>query len=215
MKKQILVLSIALGMNTMYAQTTKPTDKQKGTEQKGNDQNGTKKGTQQTSEQQNGTQKGTQNSTQKGNQQKGMRQSGSEETGTYNSITPPSTVSNKFNSENPNMDVNWRMDGENYSADFLDKKTSMGRTIIYDKNGNITRTDYEMTADGLNYPSAIGDYHSKNYPNEGYKVWQTDDGKGNKFYYTKRNNGILWFDKDGKFYPGKTVKTEEKVKTTK
>lgn len=216
MKKQLLVLGIALSMNALNAQTTTPTPK-KGTESKGTEQPGTKKGSKQTNDQ-NGNQPGTQKGTQNGKQtteQKGMRQSGSEETESWNNVTPPSTVSDKFKSENPGMDAKWRMDGENYSGEYIDNSTNMGKNVVYDKNGNVVRTDIEMTADGMNYPNSIGDYHSKNFPNEGYKVWQTDDGKGNKWYYTKRKNETIWFDKDGKYYPGKTGKSEEKTKIIK
>jgi hypothetical protein len=215
MKKQLLVLGIALSMNALNAQTTTPTPK-KGTDSK-TEQPGTKKGTKGTidqSNQQNGTQKGTQNGNQT-TEQKGMRQSGSEEAESWNTVTPPSTVSDKFNSEYPGMDVKWRMDGDNYSGEYYDNSTSLGKNVVYDKNGNIIRSDNELTADGLNYPSSIGEYHSKNFPNEGYKVWQTDDGKGNKWFYTKRKNGTIWFDKDGKYFPGKSGKTEEKTKMTK
>ncbi len=223
MKKQILVLSIALGAAcTLTAQTTQPTDKQqKGTQQKGTDQTepskntNQQKGNQQKSTDQNGTQKGTQNN-QPG--QKGMRQGGTEDT-EWNSggVTPPSTISDKFNTENPDMNANWHMDGDNYSAEYIDKNTNMRRNVVYDNNGGIIRTDNEMNADGLNYPPGIGDYHNKNFPNEGYKVWSTDDGKGNKWFYTKRKNGTTWFDKDGKYYPGKQgksdMKMEDKTKT--
>lgn len=215
MKKQLLILSIAFSMHALNAQTTSP---KKGTETKGTEQPGTKKGTKTTDQngnQQNGTQKGTQQNGNQTTEQKGMRQSGSEETGTWNTVIPPFTVSDKFNSDYPGIDPKWRMDGENYSGEYLDNKTKMGKNVVYDKNGNIVRTDHEMTADGLNYPPAIGEYHSKNFPNEGYKVWQTDDGKGNKWYYTKRKNGTIWFDKDGKYFPGKTEKVEEKTKIIK
>ncbi|MBC7694987.1 MAG: hypothetical protein H7141_06010 [Burkholderiales bacterium] len=219
MKKQILVLSIALGAFTLTAQTTQPTKQkgtqQTGTEQNGTDQNGTQKGTKQT-----GTKKGNdQNGTQKGNQpnsnqtgQKGMRQSGSEDSEMNSGgITPPSTINDKFNSKNPNMNPNWRMDGDNYSAEYMDKSTNMGRNIVYDRNGNIIRSDNEMSSDGMSYPSSIGDYHNKNFPNEGYKVWQTNDDKGTKWFYTKRKNGTTWFDKDGKYFPGKQGKADQKM----
>jgi len=213
MKKQILVLSIVLGACTLTAQTTQP-DKQKSTQQKG-----TQKEKDQTGTEQNGTQKkgNHQDGTQKGNydqngQQKGMRQSGSEDSDYKGSITPPSPVNDKFNSEYPNMSPTWHMDGENYSAEYMDKSSNMGKNVVFDKYGNMIRTDNELSPDGLNYPAAIGDYHSKNFPNEGYRVWQTDDGKGNKWYYTKRKNGMIWFDKDGKLYPGKQTKAEDKTK---
>lgn len=215
MKKQLLVLGIALSMNALNAQTTTPTPK-KGTDTKGTEQPGTKKGTKQTTDQnknQHGTQKGVQ--TEKQTEQKGMRQSGSEETENWNTITPPSTVNDKFNSEYPGMDVKWSMDGENYSGEYMDHSTNLGRNVVYDKNGNIIRTDSELSSDGLNYPSSIGDYHNKNFPNEGYKVWQTDDGKGNKWFYTKRKNETIWFDKDGKYYPGKSGKKDDKIKNNK
>lgn len=209
MKKQILVLGIALGAFTLTAQTTQPTDKQ----QKGTQQKGTKKGTDQNGTEQNGTQKnGTQKGSDQKSTQKGMRQSGSEDS-EWNSggITPPSNISDKFNSENSGMNATWHMDGENYSAEYMDTKSNMGKNVVYDRSGNIVRTDDEMSADGMNYPSSIGDYHNKNFPNEGYKVWSTDDGKGNKWFYTKRKNGTTWFDKDGKYYPGKIGKSEQKM----
>ena len=141
-----------------------------------------------------------------------MRQSGIEDS-EWNSggVTPPSTISNKFNTENPNMNAKWQMDGDNYSAEYMDNNTNVRKNVVYDNNGSILRTDEEMNSDGMNYPPGIGDYHNKNYPNEGYKVWSTDDGKGNKWFYTKRKNGTTWFDKDGKYFPGKQGKSDMKM----
>lgn len=221
MKKQILILSIAIGAYTLNAQTTQPTDKQqkgtqqkgtqKETEQNGSDQNGTQKNTQQKGSDQNGTQKGTQQPGKKTDQQKGMRQSGTDESEMGSGMTPPSTISNKFNTDNPNIDANWSLDGDNYNAEFKDRNTNMGKNVVYDRNGNIIRTDNEMSSDGINYPSSIGEYHSKNFPSEGYKIWQTEDEKGNKWFYSKRKGGTIWFDKDGKYYPGKQGKSEQKM----
>ena len=209
MKKQILVLSIALGAFTLTAQTTTPTDKQKSTQQKG-----TQKGTDHSTIDQ--TEPTKNSNKQKGNQtdqQKGMRQSGSDDINSGNSggITPPSSVSDKFSKENPNTNATWHMDGDNYSAEYMNNSTSLGKNVVYDRNGNVIRTDNEMSPDGLNYPASIGDYHSKNFPNEGYRVWSTDDGKGNKWFYTKRKNGTIWFDKDGKYFPGKQGKSDQKM----
>lgn len=124
-------------------------------------------------------------------------------------ITPPSTITNRFSTEYPNLTPTWQMDGTNYSAQYTDRTTNMGRIVVYDKNGNVIRTESEMGDD--TYPQAIGDYYSKNYPSEkDYTIWSSDDGKGNTTYYSKRKSGTVWFDKNGKYMTNKSNKNVQK-----
>jgi hypothetical protein len=121
---------------------------------------------------------------------------------TSNNISVPSTITNKFSADYPNIHPTWRMDEGYYVADYMDQ--GMGRAIYYDKSANIMRTDKEINRDI--YPDQINQYYTTNYPNEKYKIWSSEDGEGNMNYYSKRKNKLLWFDKNGKYMdkkPGK------------
>jgi hypothetical protein len=125
-------------------------------------------------------------------------QNGQMGTNQNNQIKVPSQVMDKFNSDYPNTDVTWGRDGDNYTASYKDQSTQGGRMLTYDKNGTLMYTDSEMNGSG--YPAGIDDYYSKNYPNDKYTIWQSDNGKGDMTYYSKGKNGKTnWFDKDGKY----------------
>ncbi len=124
--------------------------------------------------------------------------------------TPPE-ITKKFNTNYPNIDATWQMDNNNYAANYKDEGTKMGRTIVYDKNGNIVRSDNEISNDV--YPIGISDYYKKNYPNETYKVWSSQDNNGNKTYYSKSKTDVIWFDKNGKYIATKSGKSTQKNHT--
>jgi len=125
-------------------------------------------------------------------------------------ISVPSTVKTKFNTNYPNINATWEMDGTDYAAAYKDQGTNMGRAVVYDKNGTIVRTDSEVS--NSSYPSAIADYCKANYPNEDCKVWQHEDNKGNKTYCAKpvKSGQIIYFDKNGKYVKTKSAKTAKK-----
>lgn len=126
-----------------------------------------------------------------------------------NTSNVPSTVTNKFNTDNPNVKADWQTEGDHYTAQYMDETNHMNKTVVYDKSGNVVRTDMEINKS--TYPATITDYYTKNYPTEEYKVWSSIDNNGNTTYYTKRKSETLWFDKNGSYVstttPGKTTKT--------
>lgn len=123
------------------------------------------------------------------------------------SVDLPAPVTTKFNAEYPGVTPQWQMDGDNYSAWYVDQKTSLGRTVLYDMNGNIVRTDNETRR--AYYPVEIDNYYSLHHPSEEYKVWMSEDGKGNKTYYSTYKSRTLWFDKDGKYLSDKMAKSSK------
>jgi hypothetical protein len=132
-----------------------------------------------------------------------------------NGVDPPAVVTNKFQTDYPNINADWRMDEDNYAAEYRDPATNMGRILVYDRNANLIRTDNEMKE---GYPDMIGNYYTKTYPNEDYKVWSSKDGKGNITYYSNRNDDVLWFDKNGKYTktkPGNRVKKSKNATRNK
>jgi|GEM_PF-1928872 hypothetical protein len=125
----------------------------------------------------------------------------------------PQVVVNKFNTNFPDMDETWQMDGNNYMAVYADKGTNLGRTITYDKNGNVVCSDSEL--DKASYPQKIRDYYAKNYPTASYKVWACRDNNGNRTYYSKHKSSTIWFNKKGDYVTTKpgTDKDTPKIDT--
>ena len=93
----------------------------------------------------------------------------------------------------------------NYQAEYYDQSNNLGRTVVYDRNGTIIREDHELGAG--DFPTAIGDYYTQNFPNESYRVWSSEDVSGNRVYYGKCKDQVAWFDKEGKYMQNKPVKT--------
>jgi len=112
-------------------------------------------------------------------------------------IITPVIVSNKFNMDYPNNNAIWQKEGDNYAAEFTDESTNTKYFIVYDEDGNLVRKDKEI--DNTAYPKGIATYYSKNYPDENYVVWLSEDNKGNKTYYTKRKLTTICFDKNGRY----------------
>ena len=117
----------------------------------------------------------------------------------------PEPVKTKFSKDYPNVVPNWNLDGGNYQAEYYDQSNNLGRTVVYDRNGTIIREDHELGAG--DFPTAIGDYYTQNFPNESYRVWSSEDVSGNRVYYGKCKDQVAWFDKEGKYMQNKPVKT--------
>lgn len=112
-------------------------------------------------------------------------------------VTPPQEITDKFNKEYPGIAANWRMDGKNFRAEFVDPNTFKGNCIVYDKDGNVIRRENEM--ENASYPSTINDYFIKHFPGEKFKTWTSLDPNGQKTYYIKRSGETVWFDKEGNY----------------
>lgn len=120
-----------------------------------------------------------------------------------NSASVPDNVRAKFTNQNPTATATWKAEGQTYSAWYTDPQTGMQRVTVYDKDARVVRSESEM--DVKNYPAGISGYYNQNYPNEkDYKVWQSyDPAAGDTAYYTKTGDKTMWFDKSGKYSPGK------------
>lgn len=114
----------------------------------------------------------------------------------------PSDITKKFTTNYPDIEATWVKQGDTYKVLYHDEGTKMGRILVYDKTANIIQTDMEIN--DLSYPQPIGDYYTKNYPNESYKVWVSQDNNGIKKYYTKRNKTDVWFDSKGNYVTTKS-----------
>jgi hypothetical protein len=120
-------------------------------------------------------------------------------------VNTPTGVLNSYNRDYPNTNATWTMDGNNYRADY--SNNGMNQAAIYDRNGNRLSSERQLSQGS--YPSAISDYYTSNYPNEQYNVWSSQDKAGNTTYYVKRNEEMVWFDKNGKY------KNKTKIKSSK
>ncbi len=116
-------------------------------------------------------------------------------------IRPPDNVNDSFTKNHPNVVPNWSKDGENFRAIYEDPLTHKGVLIIYNKQADVIRSEFEI--DNADQPKPISDYYNKNYPQEKYKTWSTQDHTGVKTYYIIRNNEVMYFDKDGNYTPSK------------
>ena len=120
-------------------------------------------------------------------------------------VQTPGVVTNHFNVDYPNTNnATWYKDGSDYRAEYTDGN-NMGRSVTYNKDGMRIGTEAQLS--NSDYPSAIGDYYTKKYPNEDYQVWSSVDGAGNTTYYTNHKSETLWFDKSGKY----TSKSKKKT----
>jgi hypothetical protein len=123
-------------------------------------------------------------------------------------VSAPAIVINKFNIDYPNVNPVWQMDNDDYAAAYTDGITNTQHLIVYDEDGNLIRKD--IKADNTSYPRAVENYLTKNYPNEKYTVWISEDISGVKTYYAKRNSTYILFDKDGKSISNKIKKSSNK-----
>lgn len=126
------------------------------------------------------------------------------------SMTTPTVVTNKFNTDYPNTSATWDRDGSNYRAQYMDAKNDRWSAAVYDRNGNLMYREWQMGAN--TYPVGISDYYTSTYPNETYNVWSSQDNSGDQSYYVTRSNEKIWFDKDGKVKKSKTKSTTKKEK---
>ncbi len=114
-------------------------------------------------------------------------------------VQVPENIRTTFNNSYPNTNATWSFEGKNYVATYKDTESNMGRVVVYDKDGNIVRTESEMDQ---GYPEGIGNYYNEKYPNEKkFTVWQSDEGN-KRSYYTKRKGKKMRFDQEGKFMKG-------------
>lgn len=117
----------------------------------------------------------------------------------------PAVVVQSFTTQFPTVTPSWHKDGDHFRVKYIDAQSKLGRVMVYDKEGNVLRTENEV--DKAGYPSAIGDYYSDNYPGETYQVWTTDDKTGERtLYFSNRNEETFYFDKEGKVLPSKKTK---------
>jgi hypothetical protein len=126
----------------------------------------------------------------------------------------PAVVTENFTRQFPNVTPIWRKDGNNFKVSFVDPESKLGRVLVYDKKGNVVRSENEVDSTG--YPTAIGDYYSDNYPGETFQVWSTDDKTGGKtLYFSNRNEETIWFDQQGKVVPSKKANNAVKADPNK
>lgn len=126
--------------------------------------------------------------------------------------TPPN-VTNQFKANYPNASASWTSDGSYYRAEYLDSPSSTWHANVYDKDGNIAYTEYQLGSNS--YPAGISNYYTSKYPNESYMVWLSKDVDGNQTYYITRNPDWIYFDKDGNYDKSGKSKRIKKTKTTK
>lgn len=109
---------------------------------------------------------------------------------------PPQVVIDNFTKEYPDITPGWRVDGENFIADFVDPNTLKGVRIVYDKDGRVIRRENEL--ENASYPQSINDYFIKKYPGEKYRTWTSQDNAGVKRYFIMRQDETIYFDQEGK-----------------
>lgn len=129
-----------------------------------------------------------------------------------NELKPPAAVMRSFTLTYPNAGALWTVNDDNtYSAEYIDEKTNMGSVIIYDQQGNLAAVESELHNDA--YPVAIALYYIKNYPKEKFTIWSHYDTNDNKTYFAKRDQEVIWFNRDGKYIH--TVKNKTQLITSK
>ena len=109
----------------------------------------------------------------------------------------PEKVQVTFKEKYPDVTmVNWLHAPNGYKVSFVDKD-QVQNMVIFSADGKIVRREMEVTKD---YPQAIVEYYTKTYTDEKEKhIWLVTDENGNKTYYIKRADKIIYFDKEGKF----------------
>ena len=109
----------------------------------------------------------------------------------------PKVIHEKFSGEHPGIKPIWYKDGESYVVSFSDANTKLNHSIIYDKNGRIISRESEL--DYKEYPVSINQYYSRRFPEEKYRIIQSEASNGEKYYYSKRKNEIIKFDTTGSY----------------
>jgi hypothetical protein len=118
-------------------------------------------------------------------------------------INPPKVILDKFTKEYPRVTPSWRMDGQNFVAEFVDPVSLKGVSVVYDKEGNVVRKESEV--ENASYPQGINDYYIKKYPGEKFKTWSSLDDKGERRYFIRREKETVWFDQEGHVIADKTA----------
>jgi len=109
----------------------------------------------------------------------------------------PEKVQVTFKEKYPDVTmVKWLNAPNGYKVSFVDKD-NVQNMVIFSADGKIVRREMEITKD---YPQPIVEYYTKTYPDEKERhIWVVADENGNKTYYVKRSDKIIYFDKEGKF----------------
>ncbi|HEA29396.1 MAG TPA: hypothetical protein ENH91_05295 [Leeuwenhoekiella sp.] len=104
----------------------------------------------------------------------------------------PTTLNTNFQKAYPSAtDVEWEMEGGNYKVEFdMDK---MDNEIWYSKDGNIVRTEMEMTEKDL--PAAVKKTAQSKYPKYDIDEVEMTEENGQKTYEVELEK---WFQKDRK-----------------
>lgn len=111
-------------------------------------------------------------------------------------VTPPEVVREKFRNMYPDVTPVWKMDGQNYAAEFLNPETLKGMRLVFNKDGHVLRKESELDS---SYPQSINDYYIKKYPGEKYKIWSTVDETGQNTYFIQRGTETIRFDNRGQY----------------
>lgn len=104
----------------------------------------------------------------------------------------PTNLNSNFQKTYPNAtDVEWEREGENYKVEF--EMGQMDNEIYYGKNGNVLKSEMEITENGL--PPAVKKTVQNKYPN--YKIDEVvvTEENGRKTYGVELEK---WFQKDKK-----------------
>ena len=113
-------------------------------------------------------------------------------------VKVPESIQTKFkNSYTEASAVNWQQVSDKYKVLFTDSH-NLHHTLVYTKDGKVFSRESEL--DEKSVPQAIKDYFVKNLSQEEtYRVWKIEDESGKVSFYAPVKEGVIFFDKDGKF----------------
>jgi hypothetical protein len=129
---------------------------------------------------------------------------------TNTNVDAPSIVTNRFNTDYPNVSPVWAGTENGFVATYTERNSNLGRTVMYDRYGNVIRKDTEL--DNTSYPVPIKKYYAKTYPGEAYSIWMRESGQGSQNYFVIHQNDTSWFDNNGTYLrkPAKGRSTAKK-----
>ncbi len=109
----------------------------------------------------------------------------------------PDKVREAFKSKYPNVTiVDWNSEAR-YQVTFKDEHNHR-HVVVYDENAKVIRKEREVERGSI--PRPVSAYYLKNYPNEKeYMVWAVEEENGGTVYYSRYQDRVLYFDKDGNF----------------
>ena len=111
----------------------------------------------------------------------------------HNPMTPL-PILDHFARHYPGVSPYWGFEGKNYVARYIDPRTGLRHSIVYDRHGMILRAENELRFEDC--PAGLQAYYIKNFPNESLRVWSYQEGSEVKYFFRHRSR-TLWFDKDG------------------